>query len=419
MPKKKQEDLYTVFEFLRAGRMREGAELLYREHYNKVYSIAFSMTRDEGKSEDVVHNVIRRILDLNLENVPTRGELSWLYTVTKNEAIRYLNAVVPIASFDDVPSIACEDKGIADFVDMDTYYGMLKGLNAKRRCVVTLKVLGGYTHREIAALTGQSIGTVMWLYNTSIKQLRITLGSMLAFILVVGAVFIERLVYYINSFDYSPSYGGVTTPVIDVDSLRNLLLILGGVVIFMAVLVVVHYVSSDKIPASAQLKSIATLKLKHKYLKTLLITVAVMLVAALSVTLIVYNSEKDPTPHPYGVVDSRIYFTRYNGESVNCGSDTTSYEYYFELDLGEKYLFNFEVIYRNGETERATVDKTRIIYDESTIAIEYVDGLGYKLVPLAETGGTAILFEHTTLLVIRDNTPLVYYDGPEIVIKTK
>ena len=412
MPKKKSEGLYTVFELLRAGRMRDGAELLYREHYNKVYSIAFSITRDEGKSEDVVHNVIRRILELKIENAPTRCELSWLYTVTKNETLGYLNAVTPAASFDDMPPIACEDKSIADFVDMDAYYGMLKGLGEKRRRVVTLKVLGGYTHREIADITGQPIGTVMWLYNTSIKQLRISLGSMLALILAVGAVFAERLAYYVNLLADSPSYEGGASTVIDRASLVALLLTLGCIILVSSTLFAIHYLNSDKLSAPAQLRSKSTQKLKREYIIILVSAISVILIAIVSVILIVYNSEEKPTPHPYGVADSRIYFSRYDGESVNYGSDTTSYEYYFELAVGEEYLFNFEVTYRNGKKERATSEKTRLIFDEDTLSIEYIDGLGYKLVPLSDTGGTAILVEHTTKM------PSVY-SGPVIVIKAK
>ena len=68
--------------------------------------------------------------------------------------------------------------------------------------------------------------------------------------------------------------------------------------------------------------------------------------------------------------------------------------------------------YRNGKKERATSETTRLIFDEDTLSIEYIDGLGYKLVPLSDTGGTAILVEHTTKM------PSVY-SGPVIVIKAK
>ncbi len=198
--KGKQKPLDRVFELLREGRMRDGAELLYRECYNKVYSIAFSILQDEGKSEDVVHNVVRNIITLKPENAPTDGELRWLYKVTKNEALRYLNAAMPTVPLDEVAPIACEDKSIAEFVDMDAYYSMLKGLDERRKRVVTLKVLGGYTHREIAGITKLPIGTVMWLYNTAVQQLRITLASMLTLILAVGVIFAERLIYYVNEF---------------------------------------------------------------------------------------------------------------------------------------------------------------------------------------------------------------------------
>ena len=197
MPKKKErKPLDRVFALLRKGRMREGAELLYRECYNKVYSIAFSILQDEGKSEDVVHNVVGKIITLKADNVPADGELRWLYKVTKNAALDYLNSAVPTVSFDEVAPIACEDRSISEFVDMDAYYSMLRGLDERRKRVVTLKVLGGYTHREIAGITKLPIGTVMWLYNTAIQQLRISLTSLSVIFITALAVFIYALSYF-------------------------------------------------------------------------------------------------------------------------------------------------------------------------------------------------------------------------------
>ncbi len=422
--KGKQKPLDRVFELLREGRMRDGAELLYRECYNKVYSIAFSILRDEGKSEDVVHNVVRNIITLKPENAPTDGELRWLYKVTKNEALRYLNAAVPTVPLDEVAPIACEDRSIAEFVDMDAYYSMLKGLDDRRKRVVTLKVLGGYTHREIAGITKLPIGTVMWLYNTAVQQLRITLGSMLTLILAVGVIFAERLIYYYGKVvNHSPSYGGQGGgggEIVSRGALLNLLFILGAVFVLLSVLFVINYLNTDKLRSRAEHKNEATLRLRREYLRILIITASVLLAVLAVAILYNVNQNKKSKPSPYGVVDSHIHLSRYDGGEADHGSGVTDYEYYFELVRGEAYLLNFEVTYRNGEKELASPDKTRLTYDEDVLEIEYVEGVGYKLVPIAATSGTAILFDHDTLLLLkRYGTPIVFGDGGAVVIKVK
>lgn len=163
-----------IFDLLRRGDVKSGVRLLYEKHYDKMYGIAFSVTKKEDSSRDVVQNVACKLLKTTA--FPEKGELSWLYTVVKNEALTFLRENKPATYLEQGElqenSIFSTEKDINEFVNMDEFYSMIKGLNEERRQIVTLKVLGGYTHKEIAQMLGKPIGTVQWLYNTSIKSLR-------------------------------------------------------------------------------------------------------------------------------------------------------------------------------------------------------------------------------------------------------
>ena len=74
-------------------------------------------------------------------------------------------------------------------------------LDPKRQNVVTLKVLGGLSHKEIAQLLSMPVGTVQWLYNTSIKSLRRTLTA-LASVAVVSA---SGLIYQATQYFCDPA----------------------------------------------------------------------------------------------------------------------------------------------------------------------------------------------------------------------
>lgn len=62
-------------------------EKLYNKYNKLVYGIAFSILKNKEDSEDVVQNVMSKLYNLDKSKLPIYKETSWLYTVTKNEAI--------------------------------------------------------------------------------------------------------------------------------------------------------------------------------------------------------------------------------------------------------------------------------------------------------------------------------------------
>ena len=180
MTKGKQITVTEIFDLLRSGQQHDGVELLYKHHYNKMYGVAFSIVKKEDVSQDIIHNVIYKLMLLETSKFPSSNELTWLYKVVKNEALMFLRSnSTPLISLDDIQEPISEDVDIHDFIDMDVYYSMVKGLKDEQQQVVTLKVLGGYTHKEIAAMLGKPIGTIQWIYNTSVKKLKVMLSSIM------------------------------------------------------------------------------------------------------------------------------------------------------------------------------------------------------------------------------------------------
>lgn len=184
------------------GQAKQGAELLYNNYYNKIYSIAFSILKERSASEDVVQNTMYRLLKIGREKFPEHYQSTWLYSVVKNEALMYLRKQKPVTYTDDINKYAFGQKCIDDFVDMDGYYALIKDLNEKQKQVVTLKVLGGYTHKEIAKMLGKPTGTVQWIYNTAIKKLRVILSSLFSCVFLSGGLFAWRVVEYVENLDY-------------------------------------------------------------------------------------------------------------------------------------------------------------------------------------------------------------------------
>lgn len=192
-----------IFTIIREGERERGVEMLYNAHYNKMYAIAFSIVNDRPTSEDIVHNVVYRLLTIDTELFPRGGESSWLYYVIKNESLNFLKNENRQVLNRIKDNNIIEDKNIEDYVDLDAYYSMIKDLKPTQKEIVTLKVLGGYTHKEIAEIVGKSVGTVRVIYCMSIKQLRNSLiGFISSFVLLLSG-FIASLVFYVKENDNS------------------------------------------------------------------------------------------------------------------------------------------------------------------------------------------------------------------------
>lgn len=206
--------LNEIFDLLRSGDRKAGVRLLYEKGYDKMYGIAFSVTKKEDASRDVVQNVVYKLLKTNA--FPEKGELSWLYTVVKNEALTFLrenkSSTRLEQDLEQKAAIFSTEKDINEFVNMDEFYSMIKGLNEERRQIVTLKVLGGYTHKEIAQMLDKPVGTVQWLYNTSIKSLRAIFSAVITTCALCFFGFAARFILLVVNGGFGGNNSGGNAP---------------------------------------------------------------------------------------------------------------------------------------------------------------------------------------------------------------
>jgi len=188
-------ELKEIFAMLRQGDKR-GVELLYSFHYDKMFGAAFSVLKNREKSEDVVQNVVLKLLALDSDKFPTEAESTWLYKVVKNEAIDFVKKDKPCAPIENALDSLMTENSIDNYVDMDAFNSLVSKLDRQREEIVTLKILGGYTHKEIASMLNMKIGTVQWLYATAITKLKVILSSLMALILTLLPLGIIELLIF-------------------------------------------------------------------------------------------------------------------------------------------------------------------------------------------------------------------------------
>lgn len=158
-------------------------EKLYNRYNKLVYGIAFSILKNKEDSEDIVQTVFSKLYVLEKDKLPTDKIGTWLYTVTKNEALLLLRKNNNDVGLDTIYDLEDENNEINKFINKDSYNRLINGLNQKEQEVVSLKILSNFTFKEIGELLGESANTIKWRYYKSIYSLRIMLSNLGMFII--------------------------------------------------------------------------------------------------------------------------------------------------------------------------------------------------------------------------------------------
>ena len=183
MKKINELELKEIFNKLKDGD-KNAIELLYKNYHDIVYGIAFSILRNKDNSEDITQNVFTKLLRIEKDQLPSKGEASWLYTVTKNEVFQFLRKQKNIVDIDDLYTIESENNEIDNIVDMTSYYNLLQDLKPIDQEIISLRILSDFTFDKIAQMLNMPIGTVEWRYYKSLHNIKLSLSNLAAFVVV-------------------------------------------------------------------------------------------------------------------------------------------------------------------------------------------------------------------------------------------
>ena len=174
-------ELHELFEKLKL-KNKDAYEELYEKYSTLVYQIAFSILKDKENAEDIMQNVFIKIANLSEEKLPSKYEASWIYTVTKNEAISYIRKNKEDMPIEEVVQKSSEDE-IEKMLGKNEYNQMLSYLEDKEKQIISLKVDIGLSFKEIAKVLNMPIGTVQWKYYKSLHSLKLLIGNLSLFII--------------------------------------------------------------------------------------------------------------------------------------------------------------------------------------------------------------------------------------------
>lgn len=186
-----QQELHSLFQNITNKNEAEFNQF-HEKYHMLIYRIAFSILKNKEDSEDVEQKVFLKIWQIEQEKLPKTNEASWLYAVTKNEALNYLKNQKQEMDIENIYYITDEKQELNDVIDKDSYNRIIAKLNQQEQEIVSLKILSNLSFKEIAQMLKMPIGTVQWKYYKSLYTLRILLGNLTIFIISILSLHIGQ-----------------------------------------------------------------------------------------------------------------------------------------------------------------------------------------------------------------------------------
>lgn len=134
----------------------------YETYKNGLFRYALSLLKEPDTAEDVLQEIFLRLLAG--KNFPEPGkEQAYLYRMARNLCFDYLRRQKRLAQ--EPVQISSEQTRYA-------YIELISPLDSKEQEIVTLKIVGGLTHREIAKVLGLTEHAAKKRYERAIQKLR-------------------------------------------------------------------------------------------------------------------------------------------------------------------------------------------------------------------------------------------------------
>lgn len=168
---------------------KTGLKEIYEAYVGYIYRIIYEVLQNKENAEDVTSDFFIKLWDKADQFKPGSGHKGYLATMARNMAIDFIRKHKKeelTAMLQDIEAgPEEEEKSQKNFYreaavseveksviqDM-TVQEALDTLKPSERQVVSLKVLGEMTFKEIAKAMGIPLGTVTWKYQNAIKKLR-------------------------------------------------------------------------------------------------------------------------------------------------------------------------------------------------------------------------------------------------------
>ena len=159
---------------IRAGD-HDALAALHDRYAQVVYSVALRVVGDTAQAEDILQEIFLQLWHEPQKFDSSRGSLgAWLAVIARHRAIDHLRRRRPESDIDDVT--VSIDSELEQTADRNKVIARIRSavqqLPAEQREPLELAFFQGLTHAEIAANTGEPLGTIKTRIRAALLALR-------------------------------------------------------------------------------------------------------------------------------------------------------------------------------------------------------------------------------------------------------
>lgn len=174
-----------------AARMAQGDKTALKEVYEAyigyIYRTIYEVLQSKENAEDVTSEFFIRLWNKAYQYKPGNGHRAYLTAIARNMAIDYLRkhkkeqltALMQDLGQEDNEEWQTYPQGLAaqnptqeEVIEDMTLKEALMKLKPAESQIISLKIMGELTFKEIADIMGMPMGTVTWKYQNALKKLR-------------------------------------------------------------------------------------------------------------------------------------------------------------------------------------------------------------------------------------------------------
>ena len=138
-------------------------QIMYEQYKVGLFRYILSITHDPSLAEDILQDTFVQFI-VSETSIERGKEQAWLYKVARNKCFNVLKRNKRELEF--IESISNSNQQEWKF------FNLISSLTAKEQEIVTLKIVGGFSHKKIARIIGSTIFATKKRYERAIKKLR-------------------------------------------------------------------------------------------------------------------------------------------------------------------------------------------------------------------------------------------------------
>ncbi|HEX6334563.1 MAG TPA: sigma-70 family RNA polymerase sigma factor [Flavisolibacter sp.] len=154
---------------------RKAQEQLYKNYYRAMVTICLRYTKNDADAVEVLNNAFLRVFkNIQRYDPAQAGLYTWIRTIVVNSCIDFVKAKQKWETHQELGN-ATEVNIPAEVIGkmkQSELLGLIRRLPPATQAVFNMFAIEGYSHREIAAMTGTSEGTSKWHVSEARKILQ-------------------------------------------------------------------------------------------------------------------------------------------------------------------------------------------------------------------------------------------------------